>query len=108
MSDESIKPPATSNNSLAPTLNYVGNKTRVTFNHGNTVNIYIVYEINLWSRGYNDHPVLENSLFGALRLTKNADIDKYKYSGYGIRFDKHGTFLMPIGGFGRNVIIKCC
>ena len=31
MSDESIKPLATFNNSLAPALNYVGNKTRVKF-----------------------------------------------------------------------------
>ena len=55
-SDESIKPPATSNNSLAPSLNYVGGKTKVkfegfclkqdkiTFTHGKTVIIYIVYE----------------------------------------------------------------
>ena len=27
---------------------------------------------------------LENCLFGAVKLTKNADIDKYEYSGYGI------------------------
>ena len=52
-----------------------------------------------------NYPVLENSLFGAIRLTKNADIDKYKYSGYGIGFDGRGTFLMSSGGFGRNVII---
>ena len=26
-------------------------------------------------------PTLKNPLFGAVRLTKNADIDKYKYSG---------------------------
>ena len=32
LSDESIEPPATSNNSLAPVLNYVGNKTREKFN----------------------------------------------------------------------------
>ena len=31
LSDESIKPPATSNNSLAPALNYYGNKIRVKF-----------------------------------------------------------------------------
>ena len=31
LSDESIKPPATSNNNLAPLLNYIGIKTRVKF-----------------------------------------------------------------------------
>ena len=43
--------------------------------------------------------------FGAGKLTKNDDSDKYKYSGYGIRFDSRGTFSHPSGGFGKNVII---
>ena len=30
---------------------------------------------------------MKNCLFGAVTLTKNADIDKYGYSGYGIRLD---------------------
>ena len=38
------------------------------------------------------YPTLENCLFGAVKLTKNADIDKYGYSGYGIGFDRHGRF----------------
>ena len=44
-------------------------------------------------------------MFGAVKLTKNADIDKYKYSGYDVGFDRRGTFSFPIGGFGCNVII---
>ena len=47
---------------------------------------------------------LQNCLFGAVKLIKNADIDKYKYSGYGIAFDSRGTFLFPSGKFGQNVI----
>ena len=43
-------------------------------------------------------------MFGAIQLTENADIDKYKYSGYGIGFDRRGTFLVG-NGFGCNVII---
>ena len=39
-----------------------------------------------------DYPTLENCLFEAVSLTKNADIDRYKYSGYGIGFDRHGKF----------------
>ena len=30
---------------------------------------------------------LHNSLFGSLKLTKNADPDEYKYSSFGIGFD---------------------
>ena len=42
-------------------------------------------------------------LFGTVTLTKNADIDKYTYSGYGIGFDKKSSFSFPGGGFGKNV-----
>ena len=38
-------------------------------------------------------------------MTKNVDIDKYGYSGYGIRFDRHGSFSSPDIRLGRNVII---
>ena len=48
---------------------------------------------------------MANALFGAFKLTKNADIDKYKYFGYGIGFDGHDYFSHPSGGTGRNVII---
>ena len=37
-------------------------------------------------------------------MTKNIDIDKCKYSRYGIAFDRGWTFSVP-GGFNRNVTI---
>ena len=43
-------------------------------------------------------------MFGAVKLTKRVDVDLYKYSGYGIGFDKQGSY--SIGNeVGRNVII---
>ena len=99
LSAENITPPATSNNSLSPALSYYGTKTRVKFagsclkqpkvsyNHGKTVNIYIVYELGA-SGTPNHDPTLKNSLFGAVTLIKNADIDKYGYSGYGIGYER--------------------
>ena len=36
---------------------------------------------------------------------ENTDIDKYKYSGYGIGSDIKGSFSFPGIGLGRNVII---
>ena len=116
LSAEIIKPPATADNSLTPTLSYYGTKTKVKFNgsclkqpkpsytHGKTVNIYIVYELGA-SSSHSDDPMLENSLFDAVKLTKNTDIDKYQYSGYGNRFDRKSGFLFLGGGFGQNVII---
>ena len=43
-------------------------------------------------------------MFGAITLTKNTDIDKYRYSGYGIGFDRRGCFPFLGDGFGSNVI----
>ena len=65
---------------------------------------YIVYELGA-SSSHNNDPTLKNCLFGAVTLTKNADIDKYGYSGYGIGFDRKSSFSFPGGGFGQNVII---
>ena len=115
-SNESIKPPTATNNSLTPELNYYGTKTKIKFTgsclkqsshiltHKKVVNIYIVYELAA-SSSHDSDPTIKNCLFGAVTLTKNADIDKYRYSSYGIGFDRRGSFSFPGGGFGQNVII---
>ena len=99
LSNEGFQEISTSANSLNPTLSYYGTKirvkftgdclkqTKITYTHGKVVNIYIVYELGA-SSSYDNDPTLENCLFGAVTLTKNADIDKYGYSGYGIGFDR--------------------
>ena len=117
LSDKTIKLPATSNNSLTPTLNYYNEskirvkftgscwkQDEVTFNHGKVVNIYIVYELGA-SSSSNSDPAMKNCLFNAVTLTKNADIDKYRYSGYGIGFDRKSNCSFPGGGCGQNVIV---
>ena len=43
-------------------------------------------------------------MFGSVKLTKNLDIYKYKYSGYGVGFDRRDEFSFG-DGFGQNVII---
>ena len=63
----------------------------------------IVQEISV-SDSNNDYSTLETFLCRAVRLTKNADFDNYKYSEYGIVFDRRRTFSCPSGGFGCNVI----
>ena len=57
------------------------------------------------SSSHSDDRTLENCLFGAVTLTKSADINKYHYSGYGIGVDRKGSFSFPSSGFGQNVII---
>ena len=116
LSNESIKPPTTSDNSLNPELNYYGTKTRVKFTkhcfkqssqiltHKKIVNIYIVYQLAA-SSSHSSDPTIKNCLFGAVTLTKNADIEKYKYSGYGIGFDRRSSSSFTDAGFGQNVLI---
>ena len=116
LSNESIKTPTTTNNSLTPELNYYGTKTKIKFTgsclkqsihsltHKKIVNIYIVYELAA-SSSYDSDPTIKNCLFGAVTLTKNTDIEKYKYSGFGIGFDRRSSFSFPSGGFGQNVLI---
>ena len=79
-------------------------QAKLSYTHGKLVNIYIVYELGASSSHVND-PTLKNCLFGAVTLTKNADIDKYGYSGYGIGFDRRSSFSFPGGGFGQNILI---
>ena len=116
LSNKTIKPLATSNNNLAPLIDYHGAKSKVKFTgsclkepkisyaHETTVNIHIVYELGA-STSHNNDPTLKNCLFGAVTSTKNADIDKYGYSDYGIGFDRKSSFSFPGGGFGQNVLI---
>ena len=114
---DNTKPPSTSDNSLPPTISYYfPSKIRVKFtgsclkqekvilNHGKIVNIYIVYELGASSSSDSD-PTLKNCLFGVVILTKNADIEKYGYPGYGIGFDRRSSFSFPGGGVGQNILI---
>ena len=66
------------------------------------INIYAVYELD--KIDVKTSSTLVNYLFGAVSLTKNADVDKYKYSAYRIGFDK-GSAHSVGNGFGRTVII---
>ena len=77
---------------------------KLTCSYGSWVSIYIVYEPV--ASGSNDSdPTLKSCLFGAVTLTKNADIEKYGYSCYGIGFDKRSIFSFLGGRFGQNILI---
>ena len=115
MSDESFKTPTTDNKMINPSLDFVDTKARVmfsgdclkeekmTFNHGKIVNIYIFYELEK-SVNISSYPTLENCLFGAIKIAKHIDVNLYKYSGYGIGFDRKGSYSVG-SEIGRNVII---
>ena len=117
MSNESISPSSAPNNFLSPSLNYLVTKIRVkfsgncvkqdkiTYTNAKIVNIYIVYEINKKDNTITSDPTLENCLFGAVTLTKYVNIDRYGYCGYGIGFDRKGSFSFSGGRYGQNVLI---
>ena len=98
-------------------IDYYGSKVRVKFNKGrlkqsnnltyhyaSRVNIYIVYELGA-SSSNNSNTSIKKCLFGAVTLTKNADIENYGYSGFGSGFHKRSRFSFPGVGFGQNVLI---
>ena len=69
------------------------------------VSLFIFYELDTESRELNTDFTLKVCLFGTLKLTKNADPDKYKYSDYGKGFDLRSEFSLPDGSIGKHVII---
>ena len=53
-------------------------------NNDNVINIYCVYEIQPIASSRDATFTIQNALFGASQITKNADTSKYNYKGYGI------------------------
>ena len=77
------------------------------------VNIYIVYKLDPIASTRNTDYTIQNALFGAMQINKNAaDNEKNNYKGYGICFDETSDCDHTIteGGFAhttdaRNVLI---
>ena len=82
-------------------------------NNDNVINIYCVYEIQPIASSRDTSFTIQNALFGAMQITKNAtDNSKNNCKGCGICFDDRSQFGHTItkGGFahttnGRNVLI---
>ena len=94
------------NNILTSNNGHVVNK--------DVVNIYIVYKLDpiALSRDSLSTFNIQNALFGAMQITKNANTSKYNYKGYGRCFDESEQFSHKIteGGrahttLARNVIL---
>ena len=82
-------------------------------NNNNVINIYCVYELDPRASTRDTSYTIQNALFGAMQITKNAtDYDKNNYKGYGICFDERSQFGHTITengrahtNNGRNVLI---
>ena len=69
------------------------------------ISIYCIYKLDPISSSRDDTFTVQNALFGAMQITKNADTSKYKYKGYGICFDEGGSFSKGNISNGKNVLI---
>ena len=69
------------------------------------INIYCVYKLDPISSNRDDTFTVQNALFGAMQVIKNADTSKYKYTGYGICFDEGCSFSKGNISNGKNVLI---
>ena len=103
IAEESIENPSTPDNVFAPKTNTGHLLSKVKFNgyclkqdsmsflQKNVVNLYIIYKLDIWSRDLNTDFTLGSYLFGAVKLTYNADA--------------RSQFLWSDYSWGKNVII---
>ena len=77
----------------------------VPFIHGNIVSFYISCKVNILSRDLTTGFRLRNCLFGAVKLTKNNDRDKYGDSGFSIGFDVLLQILWSDSSWGKMLLI---
>ena len=71
-------------------------------NNDNVINIYCVYEIQPISSSRYNTFTIQNALFGAMQITKNAtDNSKNNYKGYGICVDERSQFGHTVTEDGR-------
>ena len=108
MSEENIQNIAKSNSNFTPTfvdhhllldMNFNGHcltKNNISFPK-KVINLYISYTLGLQLRNLNIDFTLGSCLFGSVKLTKNADLDKYNYTDYVIGFDSHSELLFTDG-----------
>ena len=97
MSEENIENITKSGSNFAPTfvdhhllpeMNFNGHCliNKICFPK-KVINTYISYRLSPWLRNLSTDFTLKKCSFGSVKLTKNADPDKYKYSDYSIGFD---------------------
>ena len=82
--------------------NYFKQNRVIIPNNDNVINIYCVYEIRPTASSRDTTFTIQNALFRAMQITKNAtDNSKNSYKGYGICFDERSQFGHTITEDGR-------
>ena len=91
---------------LLPDMNFNGYCLKKNISISKKVmKLNISYTLGPQLKNLNTDFTLDNCSFGSLKLTRNPDLDKYKYTGYGTGFDSGSKYLFTDGSYRRNVII---
>ena len=111
MSEENIENVTKSDSNFAPTFADHHLLLDINFNEHclitifislkKVINMYVSYTLSPWLRNSNTDFTLKNCLFGSVKQTKNADPDRYKYSGYDIGSDSSSEFLFSDRSMGK-------
>ena len=104
---------------VAPDIKNINGQLYVSFNGNyfeqdpitipnNVINTYVVYKLNPISSTRNTDYTIQNTLFGAMKITKNTDSSKNNYKGYGLCFDEGSEFGHTVkqGNFNRTTNAK--
>ena len=67
-------------------------QNNIFFTHINVADLYIAFKRDTWSRDFNTHVAIGDWLCGTVKLTKNADPDKYGDNSHCIGFDACSQF----------------
>ena len=115
--EESINASVLSSNSFTPRLAFICKKRiaaklkrncliqdNISFTHRNPTNLFVVYELDTWSRGLNTGCRLGDCLFWTVKLIENDDLDKFVYSGNGVGFDTHSQFSFANEEWGKKLL----
>ena len=117
MPEECIENISNSNSNFVPTFvdhyslpNIIFNehyliKSNISIPKRSNKSIYICYISGTQLRNTSTDFTLNNCLFGSVKLTKNADPDKYKYNNYIVGFDSRSEFPYTGGSIGRYIFI---
>ena len=105
MSTEKLAIPTTTDNSLPPSIEWYKNskfyfifkgsclkQKKCNFYSSKYDKCFYAYKLDAWSRDLNSDFDLKDCLYEGVKLAKNADPDKYKYSGYDIGFKLRSEF----------------
>ena len=107
--NKSLSPKLVWMNNSRIRLKFKGNclkqENKAAFTPKNVVNLFIVYELDTWPQDLDTEFALNDCLLGNIKITKNADFNKYSSSGYGIGDDSRSDFSIQNLDWSENVII---